>query len=362
MDDERRPNVTDKTKLSDKAGDRKRPNVPMAYLDEHLGHTRLHTGGDSQRDQAGDAKTSAAPASKRLLNRLDTYQAWDHAAAALGAVLRDLNQCSACGGPSIQDNYGFNHAAHCPIGLAVQLVRRQLIKSQPPSSENGMPVVYVACPFRANDGWMIAENVHRAEAAGRRIASMGAMPLVPHAIGAKMHGTESDAFWLEGTKELLRRCDFVLVLPGYENSQGSIGEIAEAERCEIPVVMPLRDSPDFAGLQRMIKDSEAQWVPPNHSTAVHMMPVVMPKSLPQIMRQLLADRQTVEDIVLRMIPALKERLYDGGSAVCLPDDRNVANAIRSALHAIGAQQLAPDGEAAVVEDKALNAVGLVMND
>lgn len=329
MDDERRPNVTDKTKLSEKTG---------------------------------DAKTSAAPASKRLLNRLDTYQAWDHAAAALGAVLRDLNQCSACGGPSNPDNYGFKHAAHCPIGLAVQLVRRQLIKSQPPSSENGMPVVYVAGPFRAKDGWMIAENVHRAEAAGRRIASIGAMPLVPHAIGAKMHGTESDAFWLEGTKELLRRCDFVLVLPGYENSQGSIGEIAEAERCEIPVVMPLRDSPDFACLQRMIKDSEAQWVQPNHSTAVHVMPVVMPKSLPQIMRQLLADRHTVEDIVSRMIPALKQRLYDGGSAVCLPDDRNVANAIRSALHAIGAPQPAPDGAAEVVEDEALDAVGLVMND
>ena len=189
--------MTDKTKLREKAGDRKRPNVPMAYLDEHLGHTRLHTGGDVQRAQAGDTKTSAAPASKRLLNRLDTYQAWDHAAAALGAVLRDLNQCSACGGPSIPDNYGFNHAAHCPIGLAVQLVRRQLIKSQPPSSENGMPVVYVAGPFRAKDGWMIAENVHRAEAAGRQIASMGAMPLVPHAIGAQQPAPDGAAAVVE---------------------------------------------------------------------------------------------------------------------------------------------------------------------
>lgn len=64
------------------------------------------------------------------------------------------------------------------------------------------------------------------------------MPVTPHSITAKMSGVESDELWVQGTLELMRRCDAVLVLPGYERSEGTKGEIAEAERLKLPIFAP----------------------------------------------------------------------------------------------------------------------------
>ena len=45
--------------------------------------------------------------------------------------------------------------------------------------------------------------------------------------------------WLEGDLEMLRRCDAVLVVPGWEKSSGTRAEIAEANACGIPVFYAL---------------------------------------------------------------------------------------------------------------------------
>lgn len=110
-----------------------------------------------------------------------------------------------------------------------------------------MKVIYVAGPFRASDAWQIKCNVHRAESAANEIAALGAMPLTPHSIGANFHGTHSDHFWLEGTLELLRRCDAVLVLPDFEKSSGTRGELREADRLQIPIYF------DIASLKRWLE-------------------------------------------------------------------------------------------------------------
>jgi len=100
-------------------------------------------------------------------------------------------------------------------------------------------LVYIAGPYRASDAWEVTENIHRAERAAREVARLGAMPVTPHSITARMSGVESDELWLQGTLELMRRCDAVLVLPGYEKSGGTQGEIAEADRLQLPIFMPL---------------------------------------------------------------------------------------------------------------------------
>jgi len=101
-----------------------------------------------------------------------------------------------------------------------------------------MKVIYIAGPFRAANAWLVAENVHRAEQAAHEVVKLGAMPLTPHSIGARMDGTATAQFWISGTLELMRRCDAVLVLPGYGNSEGTKGEIAEAERMKLPIFLP----------------------------------------------------------------------------------------------------------------------------
>ena len=112
-----------------------------------------------------------------------------------------------------------------------------------------MKVVYIAGPFRADTPFEIAENVRRAERWGLAVAQAGYMPLIPHANTALFHGQCTEKFWIEGTMELLRRCDAVVVTPGFEGSSGTKGEIIEAARLKIPVVMMDQGDPE-GGLTR----------------------------------------------------------------------------------------------------------------
>jgi hypothetical protein len=45
----------------------------------------------------------------------------------------------------------------------------------------------------------------------------------------------SDEFWLNGTKELLRRCDAAITCHGWQASKGSVGEVLDAEARGQPV-------------------------------------------------------------------------------------------------------------------------------
>jgi len=97
-------------------------------------------------------------------------------------------------------------------------------------------VVYVAAPFRGANHWEIAQNIRRAELVGMRIARAGFMPLIPHANTAHFHGTLDDQFWLEGTMELMARCDVVYFDVGWEESAGCRAEFDLAKKLGIPFV------------------------------------------------------------------------------------------------------------------------------
>lgn len=99
-----------------------------------------------------------------------------------------------------------------------------------------MIVCNVVGPFRGPTVWDIAENVRRAERVGLIVAQVGMMPIIPHANTHLFHGQLSDEFWIRGTLEFVRRADMLAVLPGWESSEGTRGEIIEAERLGKPIV------------------------------------------------------------------------------------------------------------------------------
>lgn len=107
--------------------------------------------------------------------------------------------------------------------------------------EPKMTVVYIAGPFRARTSWGIAENIRAAERLGLEVARNGMMPLIPHANTAHFHGELPDQFFLNGTMELLRRCDAVMLTPNWAVSSGARGEVDEAERLGIPVFVNVSD-------------------------------------------------------------------------------------------------------------------------
>src|SRR5947207_11192639 len=108
-----------------------------------------------------------------------------------------------------------------------------------------MRVIYVAGKLSGPNNFEIARNVAAAEDVGLRVAQFGAMPLSPHSnTGLKFFGTITEDFWYEGTLELLRRCDAVIMVPGYESSRGARAECEEAHRLNLPVFFVVEDRID----------------------------------------------------------------------------------------------------------------------
>jgi hypothetical protein len=99
-----------------------------------------------------------------------------------------------------------------------------------------MRIIYVCGPLIAPNDWEIRRNIHRAASVGYEVAKLGAYPVIPHTnTGAWFIGTETPEFWYAGTLELLRRCDAVILVSGWEESKGAREEVAEAKRGYIPV-------------------------------------------------------------------------------------------------------------------------------
>ena len=98
-----------------------------------------------------------------------------------------------------------------------------------------MKVIYVAGRFTAPNGWTQAKYIRSAEVVGFAVAEAGAMPLMPTSNTRSFNGTLGEEFWYEGTLELLRRCDAMILTPGWEGSRGVASEIKEADKLGIPV-------------------------------------------------------------------------------------------------------------------------------
>lgn len=104
-----------------------------------------------------------------------------------------------------------------------------------------MQLIYIAAPFTASTTWLVAENVRRAERHGLVVAECGGWPVIPHANTALFHGSVDAQDAYEGTMEMLRRCDGVLLAERTRHhdglpSEGVAREIDEARRLGIPVL------------------------------------------------------------------------------------------------------------------------------
>lgn len=108
-----------------------------------------------------------------------------------------------------------------------------------------MKLIYIAGPYRASCQLKTQRNIVRAESVGKRVLTQltGWFPVIPHMNTAMwdfdpMLKAVSDKDYLDGTMEMMRRCDAVLA---FDTSEGTRAEIAEAEKLGIPVYKRIED-------------------------------------------------------------------------------------------------------------------------
>lgn len=110
-----------------------------------------------------------------------------------------------------------------------------------------MSVIYVAGPYSSTQGWNgVLENILAARAVARELWKMGWTVLCPHANSILMDGPDIPVrTFLNGDLELLRKCDAVFALRGWETSVGAREEVRFAYGLGLPVWMALLEVPDL---------------------------------------------------------------------------------------------------------------------
>jgi len=85
-------------------------------------------------------------------------------------------------------------------------------------------IVFVSGPYRGD----VAANIAKARELAVRIWQAGDIAVCPHTNSALMDGLASDEAFLSGYLELLKRCDCIALVEGWEKSEGSRAEVALA--------------------------------------------------------------------------------------------------------------------------------------
>ena len=98
--------------------------------------------------------------------------------------------------------------------------------------------VYIAGPYRAATPALVDANIKQARDAMADLLRQGHTPFCPHSMSGAFerdYADIPDEAYLEMELEWLRLCDAILMLPGWEQSSGSLAEKALAEELDLPV-------------------------------------------------------------------------------------------------------------------------------
>lgn len=99
-----------------------------------------------------------------------------------------------------------------------------------------MKLVFISGPYRASTPRGIVENIRRAESVAIKMWKRGYAVICPHKNTALFDGLMPDETWLSGDIEILRRCDAICMVPGWDDSSGSIAEHALAVHLGLEII------------------------------------------------------------------------------------------------------------------------------
>jgi hypothetical protein len=145
--------------------------------------------------------------------------------------------------------YWLQHAVEEAVDLCFYLRQVEHAVRQP---HDGLPWrIYIAGPYRADTPHQIIEHIETARDAMAALLRAGHMPFCPHSMTARFERDYQDIgedCYLQLGIVWLRQCQGVLVLPGWEQSEGTLAEVAEAHRLGMPLWYSVEDVPSVASL------------------------------------------------------------------------------------------------------------------
>jgi hypothetical protein len=116
--------------------------------------------------------------------------------------------------------------------ISTGAAREEFARVKPP-----LPLVYIAGKFTGKTRADVDQNIAAAVALALEVARIGAMPVCPHSNTSHpdFESLQPYTFWIDGTLELLRRCDAVVMVDNWRDSSGAKGEREEAIKLGMPV-------------------------------------------------------------------------------------------------------------------------------
>ena len=104
-----------------------------------------------------------------------------------------------------------------------------------------MKIIYIIGPFRAENAWLVEQNIRRAEEAALKLWQKGFTVICPHANTRFFDGFLPSDVFLKGDLEILKRCNAALCISGWMHSVGSCNEVAFCKEYKIPFYTDFND-------------------------------------------------------------------------------------------------------------------------
>ncbi|UBF29916.1 DUF4406 domain-containing protein (plasmid) [Kovacikia minuta CCNUW1] len=128
-------------------------------------------------------------------------------------------------------------------------------------------IAYIGGPYRATESVQTSINIDKSREAALELWEKGYAPLCPHLNSAhfEWYLNLEDKEYLEAYLSMLARCDLLVLIPGWEKSEGTLAEKELAESINIPV-FELGNVPSVVEFEKLalsgwdLKEITRRWI------------------------------------------------------------------------------------------------------
>ena len=122
-----------------------------------------------------------------------------------------------------------------------------------------MFLIYIIGPFRASNSWIMECNIRKAEETALELWKRHFAVICPHTNTRFFQGVLPDVDFLDGDKEILKRCNAALCIDGWRKSVGCISEVIYAKSMNVRCFVDIDELDDFFRMKPKLKKYRMAW-------------------------------------------------------------------------------------------------------